>query len=138
MDKIEATSRRDENWKIDQNMKTLPFQVVVANFFDIFFILDSISFLAFLFEVWMQIIFLKTIFVPFVHTLNSVQHGYQMSCGVNRSSLLKWLLLQNCLKINKTPYFSLKLFPVISAGPHKYKYKISQNFSYLIFEAVNF
>lgn len=53
MDKIEATSRRDENWKIDQNMKTLPFQVVVANFFDIFFILDSISFLAFLFEVWM-------------------------------------------------------------------------------------
>ena len=46
---------------------------------------------------------------------------------VNWSSLLKWLLLQNCLKINETPFFSLKLFPVISAGPQKYKHKIGHN-----------
>ena len=33
----------------------------------------------------------------------------QTSCGVNRSSLLKWLLqLQNCLKINGVSFFSSK------------------------------
>ena len=37
------------------------------------------------------------------------------SCGVNRSSLLKWVLLQNSLEITKTTFFSLKLFLVISA-----------------------
>ena len=45
--------------------------------------------------------------------------NYQMSCGVNRSSLFKWLLLQNCLKINGTALFSSKSFPLISAGPPK-------------------
>ena len=42
-----------------------------------------------------------------------------MSCGVNQSSLFKWLLLQNFVKINETTFFSLKLFPVIAAGPQK-------------------
>ena len=42
-----------------------------------------------------------------------------MSCGVNRSSLFKWLLLQNCLKINLMTLFSSQLFPLISAGPQK-------------------
>jgi hypothetical protein len=28
------------------------------------------------------------------------------------------------LKIHETPFFSLKLFPVISAGPQKYKHKL--------------
>ena len=42
-----------------------------------------------------------------------------MSCGVNQSSLLKWLLLQNCLKINETTLSSSKPFPLISAGPQK-------------------
>ena len=46
-----------------------------------------------------------------------------MSCGVNGSSLFKWLLLQNCVKINRTTFFPLKLFPVISGGPQKYKYE---------------
>ena len=46
-------------------------------------------------------------------------HIYQMSCGVNRSSLFKWLLLQNCMKINETTFFSLKLFHVIAVGPQK-------------------
>ena len=42
-----------------------------------------------------------------------------MSCGVNRSSLFKLFLLQNCLKINGTTLFSSKSFPLISAGPQK-------------------
>ena len=40
-------------------------------------------------------------------------------CGVNQSSLLKWLLLQNCLKINRWTLFSSKSFPLISARPQK-------------------
>ena len=47
----------------------------------------------------------------------------QMCCGVNGSSFFKWLLLQKCVKINQTTFFSLKLFPVISVGPQKYKHK---------------
>ena len=39
-----------------------------------------------------------------------------MSCG---SSLFKWLLLQNCLKINGMTLFSSKSLPLISAGPQK-------------------
>ena len=50
------------------------------------------------------------------------------SCGVNRSSLFKWLLLQNCMKINGTTFFSLKMFPVIPSGPQKYKHKIGCNY----------
>ena len=42
-----------------------------------------------------------------------------MSRGVNRSSLFKWLLIQNCVKINGTTFFSLKLFPLIASGPQK-------------------
>ena len=42
-----------------------------------------------------------------------------MSCGVKQSSLFKWPLLQNCLKINGTTLFSSKSFPLISAGPQK-------------------
>ena len=44
-----------------------------------------------------------------------------MSCGVNRSSLIKWLILQNCLKINGTILFSSKSYPLISAGLQKPK-----------------
>jgi hypothetical protein len=33
--------------------------------------------------------------------------------------LFKWLLLQNCLKINGTALISSKSFPLISAGPQK-------------------
>ena len=51
-----------------------------------------------------------------------------MSCGVNQSSRIKWLLLQNCMKINRMTFFSLKLFPIISAGPQKYKHKIGHNY----------
>ena len=55
----------------------------------------------------------------------------QTSCGVNQSSLLKRLLLQNCVKIYRTTFFSLKLFLVISAGPLKYKHKIDhKNFTF--------
>ena len=44
----------------------------------------------------------------------------QTSCRVNQSSLLKWLLLQNCLKINqKTCFVSSKSFLLISAGLQK-------------------
>ena len=32
---------------------------------------------------------------------------------------IKWLVLQNCMKINKTTLFSSKSFPLISAGPQK-------------------
>ena len=46
-------------------------------------------------------------------------HTYETSCGVNRSSLLKWLLLQNCLNMNGKTLFSSKSFPLISAGPQK-------------------
>ena len=42
-----------------------------------------------------------------------------MSCGVNQSSLLKWSLLLNCLKMNRLTLFSSKSFPLISAGPQK-------------------
>ena len=42
-----------------------------------------------------------------------------MYCGVNRSSLLKWRLFQNCLKINGMTFFSSKSFPLNSAGPQK-------------------
>ena len=38
---------------------------------------------------------------------------YQMSCG------FKCLLLQNCLKMNRTTLFSSKSLPLISAGPQK-------------------
>ena len=49
----------------------------------------------------------------------SVQHKasffllllHSTSCGVDKSSLFKWLLLQNCVKINERTFFSLKLFP---------------------------
>ena len=51
-----------------------------------------------------------------------------MSCGVNQSSLFKWLLLQNCVKINGTTFFSLKLFPLIASGPQKYKHKIGHKY----------
>ena len=44
---------------------------------------------------------------------------YQTSCDVNQSSLFKWLLIQNCVKINGTTFFSLKLFPFIASGPQK-------------------
>ena len=33
--------------------------------------------------------------------------------------LAQVLLLQNCLKINGTTFFSLKLFPLIASGPQK-------------------
>ena len=36
-----------------------------------------------------------------------------------RRLVIKWLLLQNCLKFSKTPFFSSKSFPLISAGPQK-------------------
>ena len=39
--------------------------------------------------------------------------------GVNESSRIKWLQLQNCLKITETTFISSKLFPRISAGPQK-------------------
>ena len=42
-----------------------------------------------------------------------------MSFGVNQSSMFKWLLPQNCLKINGMTLFSSKAFPLISAGPQK-------------------
>ena len=42
-----------------------------------------------------------------------------MLCGVNESSLFKWLLIQNCVKINGMTFFSLKLFPLIALGPQK-------------------
>ena len=44
---------------------------------------------------------------------------YETSCGVNQSWLHKWLLFQNCLKINGTTLFSSESFPPISAGPQK-------------------
>ena len=44
---------------------------------------------------------------------------YQTSCGVNGSSLFKWLLIQNCMRINGMTFFSLKLFPLIASGPQK-------------------
>ena len=37
-------------------------------------------------------------------------------------------ILQYCMKINGTTFFSLKLFPVIPAGPQKYKHKIGHNY----------
>ena len=50
-------------------------------------------------------------------------------CSIRRlvGSTYQACLLQNCLKINGTTFFSLKLFPVISSGPQKYKHKIGHN-----------
>ena len=53
-----------------------------------------------------------------------------MSCGVNRSSLFKWLLLQNCLKTNRMTLFSSKSFPLISAGPQKPQKVTASKFKY--------
>ena len=58
-----------------------------------------------------------------------------MSCGVNQSNLLKWLPLQNCLKINGTTLFSSKLFPLISAGPQKFKKSTASKIKYEKFGA---
>ena len=38
--------------------------------------------------------------------ISYIVHKYQTPCGVNQSSLFKWLLLQNCMKINETTFFS--------------------------------
>ena len=52
---------------------------------------------------------------------------YYMSYGVNRSSLLKWLLLQNFMNIDGTMLISFFSSPPFSAGPQKYKHKIGHN-----------
>ena len=43
-------------------------------------------------------------------TIHILRHIYQTSCRVNRSSLFKWLLLQNCLKSMEQPCFLQKHF----------------------------
>ena len=62
--------------------------------------------------------------------LASLPGNYYMSCGVNRSSLSKRLLLQNFLKINRTTLFSSKSFPLISAGPQKPQKLTASNIKY--------
>ena len=57
-----------------------------------------------------------------------------MSCGVNRSSLFKWLLLKNCLKINGMTLFSSKSFSLISAGPQKPQKLTASKIKYENFE----
>ena len=42
---------------------------------------------------------------------------------------IKLILIQNCVKIKGTTFFSLKSFPLIASGPQKYKHKIVIYFS---------
>ena len=67
---------------------------------------------------------------PIAYFLSNIfeVHWYQTSCGFNCASLFKWLLLQNCVKLNGMTFFYLKLILLISAGPQKYKHKIGHTY----------
>ena len=60
---------------------------------------------------------------------NSYEGSYsQYILDVLWGQPIKWLLIHNCVKINEMNFFSLKLFPLIASGPHKYQHKIGPSY----------